>query len=82
MKAPFHFDYKDTPMPSSYFFRKYCISRVQFWRYRRAGLKAIAVGAKIFVRESDFVAFLERMDGQTVTATRPPVSTESKGANP
>ena len=30
---------------------------------------SIGVGAKTFIRESDFVAFLQRMDGKTVDAT-------------
>jgi hypothetical protein len=63
------FDYRDTPLPISYFETKYRLSRVTIWRYRRAGLPAIGVGAKTFIRESDFVAFLERMNGQTVNAT-------------
>ena len=62
------FNHHDTPMPLSYYERKYDTSRTTLWRYRKAGLTAIAVGAKTFVRESDFVAFLERMNGQTVSA--------------
>ena len=62
------FDHRDTPLPVSFFERKYNISRVTLWRYRRAGLPAVGVGAKTFIRESDFVAFLERMNGQTVSA--------------
>jgi hypothetical protein len=53
-----------TPLPSDYFEKKYNLSRTTLWRYRRA------VGAKIFVKENDFVAFLERMNGQTVNAGR------------
>lgn len=63
------FNYNDTPMPLDYFERKYGTSRTLLWRYRRAGLKAVGVGSKVFVRESDFVEFLERMNGQTVSAT-------------
>jgi hypothetical protein len=55
-------------MPINYYERKYGTSRTTLWRYRKAGLPAIGVGAKTFVRESDFVAFLERMNGQTVSA--------------
>ena len=63
------FDYHDTPLPLAYYERKYGTSRTTLWRYRKAGLKAIGVGAKTFIRESDFVAFLERMNGQTVNST-------------
>ena len=63
-----HFNYHDTPMPLGYFERKYGTSRTTLWRYRRAGLTGIGVGAKTFIRESDFVAFLERMNGQTISA--------------
>lgn len=63
------FDHRDTPLPLSYFERKYQLSRVTLWRYRRAGLPAVGVGAKTFIRESEFVAFLEKMNGQTVSAT-------------
>jgi hypothetical protein len=63
------FDLKDTPLPLGFFERKYNVSRTTMWRYRKAGLAAIGVGAKTFVRESDFIAFLERMDGQTASAT-------------
>lgn len=64
------FDPKDTPLPLDFYERKYRVSRTTLWRYRRAGLPAIAVGAKTFIRESDFVAFLENMRGQTVSAAR------------
>ena len=67
MSTPF--DHRDTPLPLSYFENKYQLSRVTLWRYRRAGLPAVGVGAKCFVRESDFVAFLEKMNGQTVSDT-------------
>jgi hypothetical protein len=62
------FDPKDTPLPLTFYEHKYGVSRVTLWRYRRAGLPAIGVGDKLFVRESDFVAFLERMNGKTVPA--------------
>jgi hypothetical protein len=62
------FDHRDTPLPLGYYERKYAISRTTLWRYRRAGLPAVGVGAKTFIRESDFVSFLERMNGQTVNA--------------
>lgn len=55
-------------MPLDWYEQRYGVSRTTLWRYRRAGLKALGVGAKIFIRESDFVAFLERMDGGTATA--------------
>jgi hypothetical protein len=62
------FDPNDTPLPLEFFERKYNVSRTTLWRYRKAGLECIAVGAKCFVRESDFVAFLEKMNGETITA--------------
>ena len=48
-----NFDPRDTPLPVSYFARKYNLSRVTLWRYRVAGLPAITVGAKTFIRESE-----------------------------
>ncbi len=72
-----NFDYRDCPLPLSYFENKYRLSRVTIWRYRRAGLKAVGVGAKTFVRESDFVAFLERMNGKTISAV--PVKPGDRG---
>jgi hypothetical protein len=62
------FDPRDTPLPLDYFEHKYGLSRTTLWRFRRAGLPAIGVGSKVFVKESDFVAFLARMNGQTVSA--------------
>ena len=65
------FDPRDVPLPAGYFRSKYTVSRSTFWRYRAAGMPTVRVGAKVFVRESDFVAFLKRMNGRTVsTATR------------
>ncbi len=69
MSTPAPFDHTDTALPPVFFRRKYDVSRTTFWRYRKAGLPAIEVGAKTFVRDSDFVAFLERLNGQTVPAT-------------
>jgi hypothetical protein len=63
------FNHRDTPLPLDYYERKYGVSRTTLWRYRKAGLTAIGVGAKTFLRESDFVTFLEEMNGQTVNAT-------------
>jgi hypothetical protein len=71
------FDPRDTPLPQDFFERKYGTSRVTLWRYRGAGLPAIVVGAKVFIRESDFVAFLEKMNGQTVCAV--PVKLKVQG---
>jgi hypothetical protein len=71
-----NFNHRDTPLPISYFEAKYRLSRVTLWRYRRAGLPAIGVGAKTFIRESDFVAFLEKMNGQTINAVSLKPSTE------
>jgi hypothetical protein len=68
MKMPF--DHHDTPLPQDFFQRKYDTSRVTLWRYRRAGLPAIVVGNKVFIKESDFVSFLQRMNGQTISAMR------------
>ena len=62
------FDHRQTPLPQDYFERKYGTSRVTIWRYRRAGLPAIVVGNKVFIREQDFCEFLEKMNGQTVSA--------------
>jgi len=66
MNAPF--DHSQTPMPQDYFERKYRASRVTLWRYRRAGLPAIIVGRKVFIRENDFVSFLDKMHGRTASA--------------
>jgi hypothetical protein len=66
VKTPF--DPKDTPLPLTYYEKKYRVSRTTLWRYRKAGLPTIGVGAKSFIKESEFVGFLERMDGQTVSA--------------
>ena len=60
----------DSPLPQDYFVRKFGTSRVTVWRYRRAGLPAIVVGSKIFIRESDFVSFLEKMNGHTATGAK------------
>lgn len=62
------FDPRDVPLPLDYFERKYQLSRTTLWRYRRAGLHALGVGSKWFIKESDFCAFLERMNGQTISA--------------
>ncbi len=71
------FDPRDVPLPLDYFERKYNVSRTTLWRYRKAGLPAVGVGAKCFVRESDFEAVLEKMNGQTVSAA--PLKMGSKG---
>lgn len=62
------FDPQDCPLPLDFFERKYQVSRTTIWRYRTAGLPALGVGAKTFIRESDFVAFLEKMHGTTISA--------------
>ncbi len=62
------YDPRDLPLPLDYYGRKYNVSRTTLWRYRKAGLPAVGVGAKCFIRESDFVAFLEKMNGQTISA--------------
>ena len=69
-----NFDHHDTPLPLGYFEKKYSLSRTTLWRYRKAGLPAIGVGAKTFIKESDFVTFLERMNGQTVSALSSSIS--------
>ena len=61
-------DPRDVPLPLDYFERKYQLSRTTLWRYRKAGLPAIGVGSKCFVKESDFCSFLKRMHGQTVNS--------------
>ena len=66
MSTPF--DHRDTPLPLPYYEKKYSLSRTTLWRFRRAGLPAIGVGAKTFIKESDFVTWLEKMNGQTVSA--------------
>jgi hypothetical protein len=67
MSAPF--DPRDTPLPLAFYEQKYQLSRVTLWRYRRAGLPALGVGDKVFIKESDFIGFLEKMNGRTVNAT-------------
>jgi hypothetical protein len=62
------FDHHDTPLPTGFYNRKYNISRSTLWLYRNAGLTSIRVGTKLFIRESEFVAFLQKMNGQTVNA--------------
>jgi len=71
------FNPRDCPLPLDFYEHKYGVSRTTLWRYRKAGLPAVGVGAKCFVRESDFVAFLERMNGQTVSAM--PLKAETQG---
>jgi len=61
-------DLNDTPLPQDFFERKYGSSRTTLWRYRKEGLPVIKVGAKIFIRESDFISFLERMSGKAISA--------------
>ena len=61
-------DPRDTPLPLDYFEKKYRLSSTTLWRWRRAGLPAVGVGAKMFIRESDFCAFLARMNGTMVSA--------------
>jgi len=63
-----NFDHRDTPLPHSYYKRQHDVSRVTLWRYRKAGLPAVEVGAKIWIKESDFLAFVQKMNGQTVSA--------------
>jgi hypothetical protein len=65
---PSTFDPHNTPLPLGFFEVKYGLSRTTLWRYRRAGLPAVGVGAKCFVRASDFVQFLERMNGRTASS--------------
>lgn len=62
------FNHNDCPLPLDYFEKKYRLSRTTIWRYRRAGLPGLGVGAKVFIKESDFVAFLQRVNGQTISA--------------
>ncbi len=67
METPF--DHHNTPLPQEYFEQKYSTSRTTIWRYRRAGLPAIVVGSKVFIREKAFCEFLEKMNGLTVSAS-------------
>ncbi len=52
---------QDIPLPADFICRKFNISRTTLWRWRRAGLPAQGVGAKIFIRESAVAAFIQRM---------------------
>jgi len=56
------------PLPLEYHERKYQVSRTTLSRYRKAGLPAIGVGGKCYIKESDFCAFLRKMNGQTVSS--------------
>ena len=62
------YDPKDCPLPADYICRKFNLSRTTLWRWRRAGLPAQSVGAKLFVRERDVIEFIARMSGTTVSA--------------
>jgi hypothetical protein len=50
---------KDCPMPLSFFLDRYDISSTTAWRWSKKGLPVLRVGAKLFIRESDWVRFLE-----------------------
>ncbi len=45
-------------MPASYILRKYEVSRTTLWRWRRAGLPVLQVGAKLFIKEGDIAQFI------------------------
>jgi hypothetical protein len=66
-------------MPMSFLRRKDTFSRTTGWRYENAGLPVLRVGGKLFCRESDFVAFLEKMDGQTLPAKTCESTANEKG---
>ncbi len=66
----YHIDHHESPMPPDYYERKYGVSRTTLSRYRKAGLPALRVGAKIFIRDCDFVAFLRRMNRQKVEVAK------------
>ena len=59
MSDPTAFDPKECPMPLDFFLNHYRISRTTAWRWRKRGLPTLRVGAKLFVREGDFLRFLE-----------------------
>jgi len=45
-------------MPADYICNKFNLSRTTLWRWRHAGLPAQRVGAKLFIKESDVIAFI------------------------
>jgi hypothetical protein len=65
------FDPQDPPLPLEFFQTRYQLSRTTLYRYRVAGLRAIGVGAKTFVRESDLVRFLTEMTRHRKTSAAP-----------
>lgn len=60
------YDPKDYPLPLDFFLNRYGISRTTAWRWRANGLPVLKVGAKLFCRESAFVAFLKQQNDHQV----------------
>jgi len=65
-------DPQDCPLPLEYYLQRYGISRTTAWRWRRAGLPTLQVGAKIFCRESEFVRFMEAQSAKGQKAAESP----------
>lgn len=52
---------RECPLPLRFYERAHAMSRSTLWRYRKAGLKAVRVAGKVFIKEADFVDFMARM---------------------
>ncbi len=66
------FNPSDVPLPADQICRKFAISRTTLWRWRRSGLPAHGVGAKLFIRETDLIAFIDRMSAATKPEKKQP----------
>ncbi|MGA2660830.1 MAG: hypothetical protein ABSH34_25375 [Verrucomicrobiota bacterium] len=58
-------------LPLNQFSEKYGLSRTTIKEYQRLGLPVLQVRRKIFISESAFVEFLQKMSGKTVSALAP-----------